>query len=132
MDREDKILIFCVIFAICVGSLLGFCLNNTKYSTITHAEIYSLQYGGNEIYGHFFLGSGCVNSYPVYFYYENTVDGGYTMKIINTGSSTIYMDENKTPYIETVSNYNWFLQIIKTEYKLHVPYGTVIEKYSVN
>ena len=65
---------------------------NIKYN------LYSLD-RGSSISGSFVLGTGSIDTTPVYYCYIKD-NGGYKLITINARNSIIYDDENNNPYVE--------------------------------
>lgn len=61
-------------------------------------KIYSLD-RDTAVSGRFILGSGSVNSYPVYYFQDRLSNGGYKLRWIRSSDCTIFYDENDSPYI---------------------------------
>ena len=57
------------------------------------SDIYSLD-RQMSVYGSFFLGSGYVGSYPSYFFYKSTGDGGYKLYSIPSKDCKVYLDSD--------------------------------------
>lgn len=109
-----------------------------RYEGDKETFIYSLNREGG-VYGHFSLGSGEVESSPVYYAYTKTDDGGYSLLTIKQKSpfyvETILYEKNETPryIIKTTckrkTNWiNWYGEC-STKSMLIVPENTIIEEF---
>jgi len=90
-----------------IGLLVGFvlltgCVNDSVPPMSEKLEIVSLERNmmiDGHIGGGAFLFSGYIESVPSYFYYIKLPNGGYKLKTAPAEECTIYMDEEKSPYI---------------------------------
>jgi hypothetical protein len=87
-------LVFCALFAGCTqpGNLPDMTVN---------ARIYTLD-REQTTSGEFTLGSGCVDSQPAYYFYEDNGNGGYKLHSVLASECSIYYDEQNSPYITAV------------------------------
>lgn len=107
----------------CIWLIPGF---GTSWNTNT--DIHSLK-DNSMIHGRFFLGSGSIDSVPVYVYYYKLPSGGYKLGTVPVDKTVIFMDENDSPYLKTT----WYkFAKIYDEYEFHVPNGTIVEEYLLN
>lgn len=89
--------------------------------------------------GAFFLGTGSVNNESYYFFYKELNDGGYELSKVRTCSAVIYED-SEDPYIESIAGIEYkgetYHDIRQHRcmklHDIHVPEGTIVEKYQVN
>jgi len=93
-----------------------------------------------EIHGNFTLGSGSINTTPVFYVLTYAGDGFWKKETFPTNASLITETDEK-PYIlreDTISHskafkfmfgfdHNWHT----SQYKFYVPKGTIIEKYNI-
>lgn len=89
--------------------------------------------------GHFFIGSGYINSDLYYYYFTENEDGGKDFHSIEATETTLYDDEKKeTAYIKTKemrnSNpiINFFFITNRQEQEIHIPEGSIDYSFSVN
>lgn len=128
-DLSEFIFILIVLgIIILFGTLIGI---SDRYANDRITEIVSLD-RNTGVYGHFSLGSGHVNSEPVYYAYTSTSDGGY--KIIKIEDVVLY-ERNETPRLEIKTTckekntwYNWNAKC-KAKRSLIVPYNTIIKEF---
>lgn len=107
----------------CILLIPGFGMSWT-----TQTDIHSLK-DNSMIHGRFFLGSGSIDSVPVYVYYYQLPSGGYKLSTVPVDKTVIFMDENSNPYLKTTE---YKFANIYYEYEFHVPNGTIVEEYLLN
>jgi len=83
------------------------------------------------IHGEFFLGSGEVESEFVYVYYTGNNQTGYKLGDVPSGESTIFMDENTSPYIKETYTHEINGANDNISYEIHVPPGSIVEQYNM-
>ena len=88
-----------------VGAMVGSTFPAPEYYT-THTPIYS---AGDAIgsYGSFVLGTGTLQSDPVFIYYVGDNAVGYTMEYKSARYSRIFMDEDTKPYLKGNCVHEW-------------------------
>jgi hypothetical protein len=89
--------------------------------------------------GHFFIGSGYIDSDLYYYYFTENEDDGKEFYSVKAKEVTLYDDVNKeTAYIETKkmrnSNpiINFFFITDREKQEIHIPEGSVDYSFSVN
>lgn len=130
-----------------VGNVFAnFMINNTvahteEYTLDTKTPIASLS-DATGTKGSFVLGSGSVSNELVFTYYVGTTS--FQLKQVPAKYTTIYMDENGSPYLLTrvymkrdlncdnVTLSESRLWYMATEYEFHVPNGTIVKQYNLN
>jgi hypothetical protein len=137
MDEFAKIMLMAgLMLAIMLGVPIYMALNSTE----TTQEQYVYNMGSDlGVEGHFVLGSGNVESVPVYVYFVKKESGAYAMKYVDAGKTDLFMDENDNPYISKdfeckfgygtynpEENSGCYLQ----HAEFHVPNGTLVRAYS--
>src|SRR5690606_4972966 len=97
--------------------------------------IYSLR-NDSSISGSFFLGSGSIDSTEYYYTFYKDKRGGYHRWKIPNYEATLFMDSNEPhAYYEKVTyECPWWISLPfkntkSTKIDLHVPKGTIIEKF---
>lgn len=100
----------------------------------TDIQIYSADLG-SQLSGSFILGSGYVGSEEVYKIYEGDPITGLTRTHYPISKSTVFLDENKNPYIRV----RWMrdpntrnIQWNSYHYDFHLPSNAIIRKYDLN
>lgn len=94
------------------------------------------------IQGHYFLGSGNIDSEMQYVYMYQTDDNGYKVNSIKATKATIYYltdAENTTPYLE-IATFGFsnklrtflFRHNYYSEYKFYIPNGSIINNYIID
>lgn len=79
--------------------LISGCITEIKpHNIVLTKNIYSLE-RDTATSGYFILGSGIVESKPVYYYYENTGKNMYKLRWIDAQRCTIVLDDNVTPFV---------------------------------
>lgn len=101
--------------------------------------------------GSFFLGSGDFGNKQVFTFYYKTSDGGYKRDYESASKTTIYEDENTSPYIQynmyrkiswdskwrfwllfyTIDNKNSKFDYLEN-IEIHVPENTIIKEISLD
>jgi hypothetical protein len=103
----------------------------SHWSTYETAELASID-DRSGTSGSFFLGSGQIDSTPVFYYYEHDKDG-YRLK--HQDASEAVVVESGKPYIEyrhLVSNdSNWYLEWGGTSVIFHVPEGSIVRDFTL-
>jgi hypothetical protein len=130
--------------------LLAGCID---YKEITIKEdVYNLR-DDIGVTGRFVLGSGSVESVPVYVYYVKQENGAFKLKYIDARVTDVYMDEDINPYLIQTITVGWavpvntisctgkeyycttdvaaydFRDVVRGEF--HVPRGTLVQAYSL-
>jgi len=89
--------------------------------------------------GHFFIGSGYIDSDLYYYYFTENEDGGKDFHSIEATKATLYDDEEKeTAYIKTIkmrnsnSIINFFFITNRQKQEIHIPEGSIDYSFSVN
>jgi hypothetical protein len=95
------------------------------------------------VYGGFLLGSGNIESHPVYVFYEKTDRGSFVISWVDAYHAEIFMDENEQPYVilreshvlgnkirDRYGNLENDWSVVYAEF--HVPENTVIQTYNLN
>ena len=120
------LIIICFIILIGIIILPNIEVNNFKPITTTY-QIYSIA-DTTGFHGSFALGTGYINSYPVYYYYEGTPQTGLILKSIPAKNAVIYMDTEQSPYITDTFSYD----TNEHHYTIHIPKGSVIHSYNLD
>jgi hypothetical protein len=84
--------------------------------------------------GNFFLGTGSIDSKPVYFYYRLNTDGTYQLHNKNVKYAAI-RESTDTPHIDVYSPKLWFSILIspsESKYVFNIPPGSIIHSYNPN
>jgi len=71
---------------------------------------------GSEISGHFVLGTGIINSYPVYYYYTGG-DGNYQLTWSQAGQTSIEERDNESPKVRNYEKFtdNYLLRFLTSD-----------------
>ena len=136
----DKLVIGIVV--VCVLGLIGSIVyiniteENEKrvYIRQEDIEIYSLDIlnGAN---GRFILGSGTIESKPIYYYYVKDKDGLYEMQHISADTIKIKQDNESKPHIEHYKTKDWetfWLANNRQKYIIIIPENSIQERYNGN
>jgi hypothetical protein len=125
-----------------------------EYKEITITEnVYNLR-DNIGVDGRFVLGSGSVESVPVYVYYVKQENGAFKLKYIDARVTDVYMDEDINPYLMQTIEVGYysdgtsipsctgkeyyctsdavaydFRDVVRGEF--HVPRGTLVQAYSL-
>jgi hypothetical protein len=135
-----------VVLILMANSFANFMINNTtthteEYTLDTKIPIASLS-DAMGTKGSFILGSGSVSNELVFTYYVGTTS--FQLKQVPAEYTTIYMDENISPYLlarvymkrnlnrDNVTLSETRLWYMATEYEFHVPSGTIVKQYNLN
>ncbi|MFA5323207.1 MAG: hypothetical protein WC373_11095 [Smithella sp.] len=115
--------------------------DNPQYSQryTEDTPIYSLR--TNELVdGSFVLGSGSINSETYYIYYTQEADGAYSINQLKASECKIYLDRDTCGVLtkvwkkcddeNLVTHWGWS-ETIFNRYEFHLPYGSLIQDYSV-
>lgn len=112
--------------------LFGLSISTGENDSYNYVKIVSLD-RDTGIEGHFTLGSGSINSYPVYYAYTKLSDGGY--KLEQFKNVVLYEDDSVEPHYEYKTTckrktnlFNWIGDCTTTS-KLFVPSGTILKEY---
>ncbi len=129
-------LIFGMLIALLIGSIATACGAETEILTQETRNLYALA-DGDDIHGHFFLGSGTIDENMKYVYIVETEGKGYKMESIGIHSAYIqYVDEQptltKTVYIFESDILNFFGVCDSTEYLFRIPEGSITNSYVIN
>lgn len=88
--------------------------------------------------GHFFLGSGYVESTMKFAFYYEVSNSSFRLRVIDADDATIYADEENRPYA-TVCEVNgndarqWFALDLRSDiYELHIPEGSILSNYRLD
>lgn len=86
---------------------------------------------------YFFLGTGVSGTKKVYSFISEDADGGNRMEEVPVSKGVVYEGEEK-PYMEVVTEYGnswwitpWAVPRSGTEYRFHIPEGSIIRGYEV-
>lgn len=127
-----------VLVAVLIVSGLGQCIQplTVKDQYKTHLSALNT---GQDVQGRFFLGSGYVNSEPVFSYLIENDRGGYELKQVRADGAVVFefdAEDNRTPYMETTTyervNPDWLSPINPINggsgatYEFYVPAGSVL------
>ena len=92
----------------------------------------------NVLNGDFMLGCGNIGETEFYFYFYETLNGGYARDRIDVNQTTIIENDLEIPHIEVLTtHYESIYGFIKYEdyingdYKIIVPKGTIVNKYNL-
>lgn len=93
----------------------------------------------SKLTGSFCLGSGSINQYPYYFYYEKNEDGGYVPKQLAAGDNVVFFENKDTttlPHVKvftkefTTKWLDWFaISSTEKKYEFHIPEGSIKAEY---
>ena len=106
-----------------------------KDKVTSYTPIYSTE-DGTAVRGSFFLGSGRVNSYMVYYFYTGDDANGFQRKMLDAQNTYVFQD-SETPYMLTKTKYGMTPMDALIQVKgclpievneLHVPNNTLIKE----
>ena len=126
-----------IIFFILLFGMVSCELNDTNFVGLGELEIVSLNFESG-VYGSFTLGSGIVESVPIYYAYTKADDGGY--KILKMEDVILYEDDSITPkYVSSqvckdqkpYAWNNWYRGCTNKR-AVYVPHGTIIKEFRGN
>jgi hypothetical protein len=95
--------------------------------------IYSLK-TSEGVQAQFMLGSGSVNSNPVYLCYTKN-DIGYSLKEVDASKSIIIQTNDTPPRMDTYKlNLVWEILLFadNSEYRIYIPENSIIQTYNPN
>jgi hypothetical protein len=90
--------------------------------------------------GEFVLCSGSINSETYYIYYSQDNEGAYSINRLKASECKIFMDRDKGAVLtkvwgkindENLSKHWGWSEVIFKIYEFHLPYGSLIQEYSV-
>jgi hypothetical protein len=138
MDTSEVVLYGVAILAVVMISVsvalmvyIGVGSASLVIQTPRDTPIYSLK-DSTGIHGSFALGSGTVDSYPVYLMYTKDSEGAYKLITTSAYKSRIFMDTNTNPFIkEWYKCSSIFPSYCEHPYLIdvHAPNGTVVQEY---
>ena len=120
---------------------IGMTADNLHYTEQYKEDtvIYSLR-TYDAIEGRFVLGNGSLENITYYIYYTQANDGAYSINRVETDKCKIYMDRESGGVLTRVwgkiddanlsTHWGW-QETIFSHYELHLPYGSLIQEYSV-
>ena len=128
--------IVAMLVALLIGSIATGCGAKTEVLTQETRNLYALA-DGDDIHGHFFLGSGTIDETMKYVYIVETEGKGYKMESIGVRSAYVqYSDEQptitKTVYIFESDILNFFGFCDEIEYLFRIPEGSITNSYIIN
>lgn len=118
-----------------VGSAMGAAFPSER--TCHEISLASLQ-DNQGLEGHFFLGTGYVESTMTFAFYYEMPDGSFRLRVTDADHATIYQDEAKSPYARVceVNGANvrqWFALDFRSDvYDIHIPEGSILSNYSLD
>lgn len=126
--------------ALIVGS---FVYNDTHWEAKQTVPLVSLQ-DGEGVEGHFFLGSGVIESEPGFTWYEQSAENAYVQNHAFAYESTVHMGGGQPHYVRSVEVYDdgsflgkWGFRIETGEdgneaYDFYVPQGSIKQDYTLD
>lgn len=87
--------------------------------------------------GSFFLGSGTIDSKPVFEYYEKTGPGSFDLQTVDASITTVHESKNVRPHITLIyskSSNRWLTLFPGTSLKhvdIYVPPNSVVQDYKL-
>lgn len=124
------LLVFLVIFLISCVIFVPIGLSMHDQQITSTYQIYSADMS-SIVHGEFCLGSGEVSSQFVYIYYTGDPKSGYKLGYIPADESTIFMDENNSPYIKEIYTEESNGANVDYSYEIHVPSGSIVKQYNM-
>jgi hypothetical protein len=118
-----------------MGCLIaGGIIGSTLPAPNSYSTIVSIYSAGDAIgsKGTFVLGSGTINTDPVFIYYTGNDTVGYTLEYKESSLSRIFMDEDSAPYIKNNCVHDWLYEHDKCHYEFHVPHNAVQKIFNFN
>lgn len=117
-----------------------FIYTDTKYVEVGQVPLVSMADGAG-IHGHFFLGSGSVDSSPTYTWYEKSGDNSYFRQDVDADVATIhYLTDKRAPYyivskeVDAEGGFfkKWGFNTNEgygKVYDFYVPKGSIVQSY---
>ena len=97
-DRPFVIFMSAIFGVFASTIIIAIVVDNQMEDVLIERNIYAL--GDNAgVQGRFFLGSGSVETIPVYFYYSKNSNGSYSLNHAKAASVEIYQDVTTQPYV---------------------------------
>lgn len=104
-----------------------------------NTAIYSLR-TSDTVSSSFILGTGSLKNSTYYVYYTQASDGAYSINKIDADDCKIYMDREDNGVLTKVwgkidnknlaTHWGWS-ETIFSHYEFHLPYGSLIQEYSI-
>lgn len=146
-DFGDFILgcFFGAFIGIIICLFTGLAYDNSEYRTGRAVPLVSMADGAG-IEGHFFLGSGSIDSYPSFTWYEKSGDNSYVRKDVDADSATVhYLANGQTPYYTKDTSYYtescglkpWGIVMDchstgDSRYEFYIPRGSIVQSYKLD
>lgn len=135
---------FCgLIVGFLVSMVVGAFVYDGSIKPVATVELVSLADGAG-VEGHFFLGSGYIDSKSVFTWYESRGDNSFVRKSADADESTIhYLKDDKKPYYVVNKNCSdggffqtWALNVESGcwdgHYDFYIPRGSIVQSYKLD